>query len=616
MSPVRVILLAILAAAGSAASEGPVTWDPFPSELPDVLRLESPWLGIAAGDHGASLLLLHEPGAGPLVEYLRDGLPRGTGHLRVDDPWTVALAGVEAGPVAAGVDGRMALPLVSAAPDSSGARLDTRFFKGGLESYLRRLSFRTPVAPWTARFDFDERILHDFLTDGYSTADIVSGGAFADQHARRAKARTARTAVSHLADDGSRTTIAYARSRKHKHLMPADGLERQEVWGEQLHVTWRGRAVGSLLTAGDAVNGTDLLAETDATTLTGDVDPERTVSVQRREARLDWRSPGAAWGAVVRGGAWRAAELDAYGVLPGVVLAPSRLGRQEADARLVRNWQAGTHVLSAAAGAGWHRGLGVRPAASVDLSNPDGGWRAALAWEYRTPRSDELVSPWTAVADGFVYRLLPEPDLERESVVRGALGWSGRFAGFDVGVDATARRLRDGIGWRAESFVGHDLASTPTGRWANGVSLDAWTASWSLARRFRFGGDLWTRARLDLRGWTAADDPAAPLPVFLPPERSAVLDARWTRSAFSGDGIFELGWQVEHRGESANPWVPGTGHRLEAVTLHHALLMFRLTGADIGVAFRNVLDADVPLAGGDAVRGREMRWRLQWTLMR
>ncbi len=95
--------------------------------------------------------------------------------------------------------------------------------------------------------------------------------------------------------------------------------------------------------------------------------------------------------------------------------------------------------------------------------------------------------------------------------------------------------------------------------------------------------------------------------VFLPPERSMSAAAWWEHTSFSGDGIWELGWQTEYRGAMSDPWLPENVVLLPAATLHHATVMFRLVGVDLGVTLRNVTDSQVRLSSGAMTRGRDMR---------
>ena len=632
-------LLLVLAAGPVQASES-VSWNPFATDLADRLRMVAPWSSIQDGAYGSALLLLHEPGAGPLAEFRRDGLPLGTGHLWSDDPWTVSLAGVETVTEASGaVSGSGptdSLNFRSFAADSSGAVLDSRFFKGGAENYLRRLSFRTPRAPWVIGFDFDEQILHDFKGSEFSYNGesappypaVPGDRRFESAPDWEAKTRIARTSLWRNQPDGSRLALSYERLRRHAALMPAYDLERSEQWAERVHGSWTTPAAGGVLELGVALNASDLV--TVPLVDTG----IRTTTSARQTVRGAWQGDDGRWRACFEASAWRVSELgEAF--WGDEALPIYRTSRQDAEGLMTRSWLLGRRRLGLGAGAVWQRQAGARPRLDAICDDPGQGWSLHFEHGGRPPRSDELGSDWTTATPTRVVRLLPADALDFERTTRAAFVWNRRTAGLDLQGTATVRRTREGIGWleeggRSQAVPGLQEREERWGRWANGVALDAWTAGLKVGRGLDIAGLLRMDVRIDWRGWSLDTDPTRPLPMFLPPERSAALQARWTHSYFHGDGILELGWDVEHRSEATDPWLPGTVDRQPAVTLHHALVMFRLAGADLGLSFRNVLDVQGALTSGSLAitrsdlinsvvtntSGREMRWRLQWTLRR
>lgn len=592
----------------ATASDDPVVWDPFAADLSDALRLEAPWVAVSDGAFGSALLFLHEPGAGPLAEHRRDGLFLGTGHLWCDDPWLLTRAGsdviAEALAGAGARDGGGSLEYAAAPPDSIDPILDAHFFKGSDESYLRRLAFRTPRAPWVLRFEFDEQILHDFDTTDYTVGSTLFDDEFGDRYARRGKSRIARTALTHTADDGARLDVAYERTRKHKHELPVFDLDRQEVWGERLQAGWSVDAGGGRLRTGLALAVVDLLNH--RATATAD----RLIEMSRQTVLAGWSDGRSSL--ALEAGAWRLVDT---GPVDWFDLGTVGAGRQDGNLTASHIWPwRGAH-LTARADAAWQRLIGMRPGAGLDLAHADGAWRVRVEHGGRAPRPDELGTPWTTASSTVVYRQAGNGDLDWERSTRAEAAITGRRLGFDLTLNASARRLRDGIGWLHDG-TDTEGSGPPVlhGVSANGLELDGWTTGLALGRALRWHGDLTLRGRVDLRGWTVGSPADGPLPLHLPPELSAAAEARWVRSFFDGDGILELAWQTEHRAEMADPWLPGTADRLPASTLHHALVMFRLTGADLGVSFRNLLDARDPLRDGVAGRGREMRWRLQWVL--
>lgn len=627
------VVLAMGVANVATADEKPVSWNPFASDLADVLRLDAPWTTIRDGAYGSAIMMLHEPGAGPLYDFRRDGLPLGTGHLWSDDPWSISLAGASIGVESTGGSASWAsagtLNFHSFPADTSGAVLDTRFFKGVEESYLRRLSYRTPQAPWILGFDYDEQILHDFKGRDFSYssesappyASVPGDGRFLESAVPdwEAKGRIARTSLWRREPDGGRLRLSYERLRRHTALLPAFDLKRREQWGERLHFGWTVPAGRGVLDLGVALNGSDLLTES---VIDSDT---RTITSSRQSARANWRRTDGSWSATWEAAVWRVSELGeaewGFGSLPAY-----RTARQEAEGRLARTWWGMGPKFELGLGGGWQRRTGVRPRLDGAVGSRDNGWRLGLEYGGRMPRSDELASAWTTATPTRIIRLLPDADLDFERTTRAELSWRGRAVGLDLAASTTARRTRDGIGWLEEGGVATDAGRAEHwGRWANGVDIDSWTAGVRAARAVQLSGLLRLTARIDARGWNLDIGPDRVLPMFLPPERSAALEARWSRVFFHGDGILELGWDVEHRAEATDPWLPGTADRIPALTLHHALVMFRLAGADLGLAFRNVLNHQGALSSGSLAvvqeengdtSGREMRWRLQWTLRR
>jgi len=631
-------LAAVLLLAGvAAAADGP--WRPFAPDLSDALRLDAPWTTVRDGAYGSALVLLHEPGAGPLHDFRRDGLPLGTGHLWSDGPWSVSMAGATPSVVSTGGVGFRsaggAVAFRSFEADTSGAVLDSRFFKGGEESYLRRLSYRTPKAPWILGFDFDEQILHDFdspqIIDPSETAPPYPGVAgdnrFAAADDWEAKGRIARTTLWRIQPDGDRLRLSYERLRSHAVELPAFDLLRREQWGDRMQFGWSGRVAGGDLDVGAALNGSDLLLERTSRALSGN--EFRTITSARQSLRGDWRRTDGALSATFEASAWRVSELgDAVWEMGDVPVY--RESREEADGRVARSWLWGGRALELAGGFGWQRMSGVHPRLEAEVEDGERRWRLTLGYGGRAPRSDELGTAWTTATPLQTVRMLPNRDLDFERTARAELVWNGHRMGLDLQAVGTARSTRDGIGWLAQgsavvSSEGVIADRTESwGAWANGVDMDAWTAGLRASRTMDLAGRLTMAVRYDARGWNVDAAPGTPLPVFLPPERSAAVEARWLHAFFKGDGILELGWDVEHRGEATDPWLPGTADRIPALTLHHALVMFRLVGTDIGLSFRNVFDNQSALSSGTlavvkddgfgATSGRDMRWRLQWTL--
>jgi hypothetical protein len=82
---------------------------------------------------------------------------------------------------------------------------------------------------------------------------------------------------------------------------------------------------------------------------------------------------------------------------------------------------------------------------------------------------------------------------------------------------------------------------------------------------------------------------------------------------FHEDGILEIGYQLSYRDSTADPWLPGGLFRVPAFTRHDLLLGFRLLGADLSLALRNLTAERFRLSAGALSDGRELRLRLHWT---
>ena len=611
-----IILVLGLPCLGHAAEDSG-WWTPFANDLTDAMRDNGPWATARDGEFGADLLWLHEPGATSHVRFVRDGMPYGTGHRWSDDPWLVEMAGTRLSHITTGGvgahDAGGSVILSSVPADTIGALLDTNFFKGRDESYLRRLAFRTGRAPWTLRFEFDEQILYD-LSGATSTGDPTEYPEYYSPagddrdwgiHAGESKNRVSRLALVRRLDDGSRFDLSYARARKHKTTLPAFDLERHEYWTERLHASWSGDVGQGHLRVGTASNGTDMV------TSPRDETDHRTIETVRHQVVIEATGLIPDWDLDVELGTWRLVDNGPLGEWLGQTPDPVREGGQDVDATLRRQWHLGHTVWTPHAGVGWTHHSGARP--EVGLAATQGPWILNLGMGGRAPRSDEIATAWTVYGPGEKYRLLPNEDLTWERTTRASLGWSGSVAGWTLGSQTVYRRLRDGIGWsRQDGLIGD--GTEQVGMWQNGLEVNGWATTFKTSRRGYFLGRYQLEAQMSARGYDIPSGTDGPLPTSLPPELSAAATVRWQHPYFHGDGIWELAWTIEHRGAMPDPWLPGTATTIEAATLHHAMVVFRLTGVDLGFDIRNVLDQNVPLSAGALSRGREVRMRLEWAL--
>ncbi len=582
-------------AAGGAARP---LWRPFTANLAEWMPTATLWTPVADGGFGSRLMLLNEPGTayGPL--YLRDGLPVGTGHRWADDPRTVAITGRRPIVLGYGGDGwggtGGALELAPAETDSTIAVADTRFFKGDHETYLRSVAFRTPRAPWRVRFEFEELLDQQ----GYDFRVPGDPRSFSASSLGESRFRSSRIMLRRALPDGATLDLAYGSVRKHKTGIPADSLMHEEIWSDDASLTWRDRTALGSVRASLFFTGADV-----------ERDGGRKVETLREGALLEIGDSGRRGRRLtMQFTGWRLDDdLDGVGDPADGVESIGDNG-QTAAVILAAPLGLGGWNLDASAEYRWDSFAGARPGASLDLRRTVAGGLFDLRAEFggRAPRSDELLTIDRRSAPDATYLLMPNRDLEWERSARVSCGYDRRMLGFDCGVSASYRDLADGIGWRREA------PDSDSGRWQNDVEMTGWTASAHLARRMRFAGILRVETRLVRRGF----DVAAGAPMGLPPERSATAAVFWERHMFHEDGIAEIGYRLETRGEMNDPWLPAAAGELSSMTRHDLLLGFRLLGADLGIELRNLTDERVQVSSGALCDGREFRWRLDWSFDR
>jgi len=573
----------------TVSAEAEPIWVPFSVDVVDMLNRATPLVPVQDGALGASLLFLHEPGDDPVPTFARNGLPLGTGHRWTDDPWTVSLAGATLTGFGFGLDRwggtTPAVSLADVPPDTDGATTDTRFTKGTDDAYLRRISFRTPRAPWALRFDFDE------LIDQFPEEGAAPG----DKH--ESKFRSSRSSIRRHLADGSEMGLTYEAVRKHKSVLPVYVAEHQEIWSQRTALDWRGDMRLGTVKAAVFVNGTDV-----------EWDRTRKVDVVREGAQIELARPDGGPTLSARVMAWRLHD-DGEGTedWAGDDAGPSTGGSRDASLSALWPVRWGPLRAQTLAVTRWHGQAGWSPAARVDLAYGENRrWRLTLQHGGRAPRSDELLTAVRVAGGGQEAIMLPEPELGWEYLDRAALNWRTSVLGTVLELGGSARRLRDGIGWTRLP------GETTIGRWTNTLDLDGWTMDLKLRRAGRFAGLARVEAILSRRGY----DILSGTPVALPPEQSAVLNVFWEKRVYHEDGIFELGYVLEHRAEMGDPWHPGDDVRLPAVTLHHLLIGFRLVGVDLGFEFRNLTNQRVLVSAGSYLSGQTNRWRMQWTFRR
>ena len=252
----------------------------------------------------------------------------------------------------------------------------------------------------------------------------------------------------------------------------------------------------------------------------------------------------------------------------------------------------------------WDERIDIAPGWRVTFREdaPRPHWRLEATGDGRAPRSDELLTPVTRDIAGRSLVIWPNRDLGRERTLRVAAAVRVRLLGTELAVDAAGRRLQDGITW----------AATPDdslfGSWSNDLDMDSARVTASLRREGRLLG--WGRATVE-GTWQTFDEQKSRA-AFLPPELSGRLTLFWENHFFQEDGILQLGLISTYRGEMDDPWDTTRSTRLPARTVHDLLVGFRLVGAHLSMAFRNLTGERVQMSAGTWSAGQEVDLRLHW----
>lgn len=580
-------------------------WQPFTGTVRDDLQRHSLWLPVTDGGLGSAVHYFGEPGTAAGPRWTRDGLPLGTGHRYLDDPEALVKAGRAVHPVSFGlaVDGGLTgtVDLVARDPTADRDLVDTRWYKGAHETYLRDVLFLTAAARWRLGFAFGEVLDnegYDFRTPG-ETRYAELEDPFQLTFPGHAKLRSGRGLVQRDLGEAGMVSLALENVRKLKSAWPAYGLEHQDLWTNRATLDWRGPA------AGRAARLAFWWVDSDA-------DWNRRRSSYRK---LEGSTTGidAHWGEATSGGrltaGWSRWTVRDSGADPAWAGADTGLVRAQGErARLrgSRSWPWGPGRVTVAAGVWWeqHGGwlLGGNAVLAEARARPR--WTATIERGGRAPRSDELATAWRFVVPGGRQTVaLPNRDLQREDEWRLAADVRPSLAGFDLALGVAVRRLRDGIAWRPAQ------PGATVGHWDNGLALDSATVRAGLAREgWLFG---WLRLHADgaWRTWQAQGD----VRTALPPPVNYQLTVLWEQHFFQEDGILQLGWFLHNRGALDDPWHLAEPLALPALTRLDMLVGFRLLGADLGLEFLNLVGGGGRLTAGALDHGLELRWRLHWS---
>lgn len=591
-------------------------WTPFARTGLDWLHWYSRLVPVIDGGLGAPAMVLGEAGTSSAT-FTRDGIPIGTGHQLADDLWLVPTAGLVFDEVTDGLDGWGGSGGLIAArtedPDPTKAVSGYEGVKGRHETYFRSIYLLTPKAAWRMGFEFEESL----DVEGYNYSDLADDifqAASSNEFPGHSRVRQSRTRLFRELDPHKRLIVEYSNGRLTKDSLPALGAEHLELWDDGLAATMRTDLGGWRVDTHLFWRNRDVVWG--SRSVTAEIGKNsRRLETAREGVQVDLHRPAVA-GAPVTGlrlqvTNWRVDDtlitvndtLNTGHWLAGFGGSGNGEG-QTARAALRSGRVYGALSLRGELAANWHDRAGLGPEASVSL----GGlgerpwWLLSGAFGGRAPRSDELLTPLRRDVDGRELLLWPNGDLEREKTARLALTLRASLLGFDLAVDGSASRLRDGITW--QELPGE----TEQGRWQNDLEMDSRRVTGTIGRQGRFLG--WVRLMLE-GTWQRSDEKAGRAD-FLPPERYLRAHLRWENHFFQEDGVLQLALFSTVRGEMADPWDVTRTAQLPGRTVHDLLVGFRLVGAHLSLGIRNLTGERTVLTSGARSSGQEMDMRLHW----
>ena len=404
---------------------------------------------------------------------------------------------------------------------------------------------------------------------------------------------------------GDRLIIEYANGRLTKDSLPAYGAEHLELWDDGLATTVNA-GVGSWdLATSIFWRNRDLVWGDRGENVTLGQD-SRKLETGREGISLELARPGRK-AETTSGVNLQAANWYVRDTLDSETASTGFTGDGEGQtvrAEVYAGLGAGRTAWRLAAGANWQSWAAGGAEASL-RGAADGDrpwWTLAASYGGRAPRSDELLTPLVRDVAGRKLVLLPNANLKREQTARLALALKFRALGLDLAVDGSVSRLRKGISWSALS------GEADRGRWQNDLAMSSSRVTGSIGRQGRFLG--WGRVLLE-GTWQTSDETAGRAAV-LPPERYLRSQIRWENHFFQEDGILQLALYSTVQGEMADPWDVTRSSQMPARTVHDLLVGFRLVGADLSLAFRNLTGERTQMTSGAFSTGQELDLRLHW----
>lgn|GEM_PF-1490763 len=548
--------------------------------------------------------------------------------------------------------------------------------KGRHEGYMRGAMLLTPRSPWRLGFEFVENLDiegYNFTGGPDEDFDPVLDEYFPG-HARirQSHARLTRTLAEHAS-----LAVDYDYGRKTKDALPALGADHQEIWddgiaasmqgrwgrlGLQTSMFWRNRDVAWGDVPEDGIESLRMLetgreglivdvalfgdswwaaSRMEGPVAPGDslesVSPDSLASVSPDSLAAVPAGTAAADSNASLAGSPPAGEKEelARKAAPD---RPSRLpltrlrislenwtvndtgadtawaaglgGPQAADGQTARVGfttgvrLAGARATAEAAG-DWTDRLGWDPAYRAALSHDSSRPSWTVFWEQggRAPRSDELVTVLRRDVAGRELVLEPNGDLARENTTRLGARVALSLMGIDLAVDAARTSLSDGITWVAAA----DAADR--GRWDNALAMDTSRVTASLGREGRFLG--WGRIFIE-QTWQDIEETRGRA-AFLPPEEYLRLRLLWENHFFAEDGILQLGLFTTRVPQMHDPWDVTRSTLIPGRTVHDLIVGFRLVGAHISLAFRNLTGDKYRQTAASYASPGELDMRLSWT---
>jgi hypothetical protein len=601
-------------------------WEPYAPSVVQWLEWRSSWVTVRDGGLGSAAVILGEASTSPNPAFERDGVPVGTGHALADDPWLVTNQGLRVsrsgtGPdLRTGHDGLVALETDDSHPQQ--AYSIYRGIKGPHETYHRGISVLSPRAAWRVGFEFDESIDNEAWNftgepEGIFRQDTEFPG--------HAKVRFSRTRMTRNLDVDNSVTLEYTTGRQTKDSLPAWNAEHREIWDAGAAAIVRART-GSWLSRTTLFWNSRDVRWGDRPTSQGPAAGSRTLETVREGVSIDLLSwpvvgdtlagdharPRPKWDKAVEQGTtslglrltnWEVADTGAAWLPESAAADACGQGQQAHLMARAGRPVAGARLLGAVTST-WDSRGGLSDGGELALAH-DGdrhGWRVSLGRSNRAPRSDELLTPVDRNIAGRVVTIMPDADLDHERTWRLNGLVRTRLLGFDLAAEGSLRRLRDGITYVA------DPGQPDAGRWANALELDSSRVTGSVGRQGRFLG--WVRATVE-GTWQSFDEISGQA-ALLPPDQYLRLVLMWENHFFREDGILQIALFSTRRAAMADPWDPTRQESLPELTWHDLVLGFRLVGANLSLAIRNLTDQQVPLSAGSLSHGREMDLRLHW----